>query len=178
VDVRLFAAVYPSEEARTELATTLARVALDGRAVRPAQWHLTLAFLDGVPDQGLPEVQAAVVDAAAGVPPFTVRLSGAGAFGRVVWVGLGGDTAPLAALAEGLRARLSDGGFPFDPRPFRPHLTVAREVPTRRPAAAAALAELANHTGPPWTVRQVVLVRSTLGAGGARHDPVGTAELG
>jgi 2'-5' RNA ligase len=50
-------------------------------------------------------------------------------------------------------------------------------VHTRRPEVAAGLAALANHDGPPWTVRQVVLVRSTLGPGGARHEPVATAEL-
>ncbi|MCW2612973.1 MAG: 2-5 ligase [Cryptosporangiaceae bacterium] len=175
--VRLFAAVYPSEAARTDLAATLSRRSLAGRSVRPAQWHLTLAFLDGVPDGRLPEVRAAVAQAAAEVPAFTLRLVGAGAFGSVVWVGAGGDTEPLGRLAEELRGRLAGAGFAIDPRPFRAHLTVARGVHTRRPEVAAGLAALANHDGPPWTVRQVVLVRSTLGPGGARHEPVATAEL-
>jgi 2'-5' RNA ligase len=89
-----------------------------------------------------------------------------------------GDTAPLAALAEGLRERLLAGGLTLDTRPFRPHLTIARAVQTRRPDAAAALAALENYTGPPWTVRQVVLVRSTLEPGGARHEPIAAAALG
>ena len=176
--VRLFVAVYPSEAARTDLAAALAGLSLRGRAVRAAQWHLTLAFLADVPDGRLPAVRSAVEQTAAEVPPFTVRLGGAGAFGQVAWVGVGGDTGSLAALAEGVRGRLRDGGFPVDTRPFRPHLTIARGVPARRPEVSAALAELANHTGPPWTVRQLVLVQSTLGPGGARHEPVAAAELG
>jgi 2'-5' RNA ligase len=178
VGVRLFAAVYPSEDARTDLAATLARLPTHGRSVRPAQWHLTLAFLDDVPTGRVPEVRSAIEQSAAEVPAFTVRLGGAGAFGRVVWVGVGGDTGPLATLAEGVRGRLRDGGFPIDTRPFRPHLTIARGVQTRRPDVSTALAALAGYTGPPWRVRQLVLVQSTLGPGGARHEPIAAAELG
>jgi 2'-5' RNA ligase len=177
VDVRLFAAVYPPEDARADLAATARRLSLRGRSVRPAQWHLTLAFLDDVPEERLPGVWSAVEQSAAEVRPFTVRLAGAGAFGQLVWVGVGGDTAALAALAEGLRERLRADGFALDTRPFRPHLTIARGVQTRRADVAAALAALENYTGPPWTVRQVVLVRSALEPGGARHEPVAAAEL-
>jgi 2'-5' RNA ligase len=177
VGVRLFAAVYPSEDARTDLAATLVPLSLPGRSVRPAQWHLTLAFLDEVPEPRVPEVRSAVRDAAGEVAAFPLRLGGAGAFGQTVWVGVGGDTEPLGRLAEVLRERLRDGGFPLDTRPFRAHLTVARGVQTRRREVAATLAALANYTGPPWTVRQLVLVRSTLAPGGARHEPVAAAEL-
>jgi 2'-5' RNA ligase len=177
VSVRLFVAVSPPEDARTHLAAALPSLQIGGRPVRPGRWHLTLAFLEDVPDDRVPEVRAAVDGAAGTTGPFSVRLTGAGAFGQVVWIGLSGETDPLVRLAGELRRRLRDAGFPVEERPFRPHLTIARGVDTRRPSTAAALASLAEYDGPPWTVRQLVLVHSTLGPGGARHEPIGAAAL-
>jgi 2'-5' RNA ligase len=176
LSVRLFVAVSPPEDARTHLAAALPSLQLGGRPVRPGQWHLTLAFLEDAPDDRVPDVRVAV-EAAATTGPFSVRLTGAGAFGQVVWIGLSGETDRLVRLAGELRSRLRDAGFPVEERPFRPHLTIARGVDTRRASSAAALAELTDYDGPPWTVRELVLFHSTLGPGGARHEPIGGAVL-
>lgn len=185
--MRLFVAVSPPEEARADLAAALSRAPELFAGVRPVrreQWHLTLAFLDEVPDERLHTVWSALEHAAATVGPLRLRITGAGSFGHeraVVWAGLAGDTDGLRRLADVLRDKLRACAVPVDTRPYRPHLTLARGVDLRREPAVAALAELRSHAGPWWTVRQMNLVRSRLGGGpggSARHDVLGGFDLG
>jgi 2'-5' RNA ligase len=180
--VRLFVAAFPPPEVVADLTGALAGLAMARAAERGAvrltpheQWHLTLAFLGEVPDEQVPDARQAVAACAAATPePLTLRIAGTGSFtaGRaaggpggttVVWAGLHGDTAQLGALAERLRTGLRAAHLPFDPRPYRPHLTLAR-VPDRFPAAdlAADLSQLQPYRSPPWRVDALHLVRSTL----------------
>ncbi len=101
------------------------------RWVAPEGIHLTLKFLGGVDSQRMDELQAAVAEACQGIPPFQLTLSGVGAFpntrrSRVVWVGLVGDVAIAARLADQIEAASAKLGFPREERPFSPHLTLGR----------------------------------------------------
>lgn len=174
--MRLFVAAYPSAEARDDLAALLATLAIGqpaqpGQSLRlapPGEWHLTLAFLGEVPDDAVPAAQGALAAAVRAAPVPAVRLAGGGRFGRgrftVVWTGIGGDLKGLRELARAVRRQLKAARLPFDPKPFRPHLTLARPG-ARLPAQvlAADLAALSRYDGPSWTVGPVVLVRSHLG---------------
>jgi 2'-5' RNA ligase len=140
-------AVELGDEARTQLASALARLARalpDVRWVDPASVHLTLAFLGELDDERLAAVGTATEEAARSSRSFTLRIVGIGTFGptsapRVVWTGVEGDLPRLsrvrAALADALAAR----GFPRETRPFAPHLTLARP---RDPLNAGAVARL------------------------------------
>jgi len=171
----------------------------------PEDRHVTVAFYGEVPGGRLDEVAQALDDAAAGLAPFAAGLAGAGLFdGRTLWVGCTGDGwSPLMAAAGGIGTTLL--GRPVDRR-SRPHLTVARSRagggrgprgglrggPRRGPGHGrrgpeggvdpAALAHaLALYRGPRWTVAEVALVESHLGAGpggSPRHDVVHVARLG
>jgi 2'-5' RNA ligase len=111
---------------------------LDGRVprgavrwVRPEQMHLTLRFLGDTPADRLPALSAVLDGLAAGHAPFALRLTEVGCFPnlrrpRVVWVGLGGEEAKLAALVHGLEAALRPLGRPPEDKPFRAHLTLGR----------------------------------------------------
>jgi 2'-5' RNA ligase len=97
-----------------------------------------------------------------------LRIAGGGTFGRgrftTVWAGVRGDVDAIAGLAETLRRRLKAARLPYDPKPFRPHLTLAR--PGDRVTAtelAGDLAELDAYLGPVWTVDTIRLMRSHLG---------------
>lgn len=101
------------------------------RWVAPAGIHLTLKFLGGVDASRMAELQAALAQACQEIPPFELKISGVGAFPstrrpRVVWVGLEGDTATAAQLAERIEAAFASLGFPREERPFSPHLTIGR----------------------------------------------------
>jgi 2'-5' RNA ligase len=133
----------------------------------PSRWHLTLLFLGAVPGPLLAPLTTVVAPAVAGTPAMSLQLAGAGRFGSrrrptVSWVGVAGDVAELTALA----ARLADAaravGLPVEDRPFRAHLTVGRWRPDR-PADGDLPERLADHRGPVWPVREVVLWRSYLG---------------
>jgi RNA 2',3'-cyclic 3'-phosphodiesterase len=92
--------------------------------------HVTLQFLGEVPATRIPEITAALQQACAGKEPFTLEVGGLGAFPnvrkpRVIWVGLGGDTAAVVELAAAVQEALGTLGFKPD-KPFSPHMTIGR----------------------------------------------------
>lgn len=180
----LFVAVFPPAPVRADLERRLAgrhltaAAAVPGNRVRrtPAgKWHITLAFLGDVPDDRVAMVGQAVDHAACAPRSITLRLAGGGSFGRgrssVLWVGATGDLAGLRGLHDDIRAALCADDLPCDDRPFTPHLTVA--YPGERFESSHLRADrddLAGYAGPPWTVDEVVLVRS----GSGTYEPVRT----
>jgi RNA 2',3'-cyclic 3'-phosphodiesterase len=188
---RLFVALEPPDAVRRRLAALAAELrraagrAADGvRWVAPENVHLTLQFLGAVPAERVAAVEAAVAAAAAGARPLTLEVKGAGGYPnarrpRVIWLGLGGDEAPLVALVADLGRRLAPLGFPPEARPFSPHLTMGR---SREPRGAAglggALAATAVATGVPWRATEVVIVESHLSPKGPRYEAIARAALG
>ncbi|ROO91280.1 2'-5' RNA ligase [Actinocorallia herbida] len=168
--MRLFAAIHPPSDVLDALAGVVAEVKRAHPGLRWAsrtQWHLTLAFYGEADDaaaEALPGLLAAAV--AAGPAP-RLELAGAGAFptrapgrAKVLWAGVEGDLAELAALAErcteaGTRAGLKPQGHE---REFRPHLTLARSREPRDLRGHAAL--LGDFAGRPWTPEAVDLMIS------------------
>jgi len=192
VNLRLFVALLPPEPVQRRLAALQgalrdsAGAHADGIRWTPAERiHLTLQFLGAVPEERLPEVQAAVRGAAASSRPLRLLVRGAGGFpssrrARVVWAGVEDDAGGLAAVVRGLGHGLSPLGFPPDGRPFSPHLTLGRSRDARGArgvggALASASAELEPVA---WRADALVLFRSTLGPGGARHEELVRAPLG
>ncbi len=165
--MRLFVAVTPPPDAVDQLwsATGQVRSARpELRWSRPEQWHLTLAFLGSVEDRARVDVTERLGRAAARHAPLTLALEGAGRFGdRVLWTRVTGDVEPLRRLAASVRAAARRARLPVEDRPYRPHLTLARgrEGAALRPAVDA----LADFAGSTWTVSELHLVRSHLGAG-------------
>ena len=164
--MRLFVAVYPSQEALADLAAALPPIAPPWRLTPVEQWHVTLAFLGNVEPGEVSELQERLVRVAARTDPFSLALVGGRSIGRGLLVArVAGDVDALRRLAERVTAAARRAGVPVEERRYRPHLTLAR---TR---AAAAAPDLSGYTGPSWPVRQAVLVRSFLGPP-LRHEPV------
>jgi len=172
----LFVAAYPPPDvcadfARAVRALSVGQPRPPGRSVRLApadQWHLTLAFLGDVPDAKVDSAVSAVVSTAALHGPATVRIAGGGTFGRgrftILWAGLTGEIERVRALSAELRRCLRRGKLPYDTKPMRAHITVARPGDRLTPAERAAdLAALAAYEGPAWTVDEIRLMRSHLG---------------
>lgn len=167
--MRLFISVPVPAPIRAEVAAWVPRAeALTGDTVRwnaPDQWHLTLVFLGEVPDDRLPGVIAAGGRALREARAPRLQLRGGGRFGdRVLWIGLHDDGA-LRAPADALRAELRADGLPFDDKPFRPHLTLARSRSGRHPDLRPAAAVLDGFVGSAWSAGAVHLMRSRLRAG-------------
>jgi 2'-5' RNA ligase len=189
--VRAFVAVELPEAARLalgRLVEALRRAPLERlRPVNPEGIHLTLKFLGNVAVSRLPQVMAAMDQAAARAGPMEVELRGLGGFPnlgspRVLWVGIQGDTAQLRALAMALEERLVAAGFPAESRPFAPHLTLARmrdgATPEERRQAGETLQRLAGQEVAALPVTGISLMRSELRPQGARYTLLHHAPLG
>lgn len=154
--------------------------------VEPGNLHLTLKFLGEVDPGATADIIKALEGVCAGQPPLALSATGCGAFPgarspRVVWLGLNGEVAALARLAQAVQAALEPLGFPAEKRPFLPHLTLGRVRSPRRgrggqaPSIAPlgrALAALATATGPSFLARQVTLMKSTLTRSGPIYEPL------
>jgi 2'-5' RNA ligase len=176
--VRLFLAIDPSPEAVDDLFQLTGRLRTVTRAVRPEQWHVTLAFLGEVAESGLPAVEGAVAEAVATAEPGTLRLGGGGRFGTsVLWAGVRGDLDLLKALAESLRTELGAAGIGYDDRPYRPHLTLARPGPgTTTAQLRADLELLGRYRGPYWPLDRLYLACSHFPAE-QRHEKLASWPL-
>ncbi len=172
--MRLFVAAYPPPAACDDLAaclaglnvTTAATRGINARPARPDTWHVTLAFLGEVDDAKAPLAVGALGRVVADPP--TLRLTGGGRFGRgrftVLWVGIGGEREALVRLSRRVRRELKRDRLPYDDRPFKPHLTVARPGDRLdRAEIEADRAVLAAYAGPEWPVTRIELIRSRLG---------------
>jgi 2'-5' RNA ligase len=92
----------------------------------------------------------------------------------VVWVGVEGDVERVAELQRRVEAALARLGFPTEDRPFSPHLTLARVPDHVGSADRERLWDLTKAlTAPeaaPVTIRELSLMRSILGPGGAVYE--------
>ena len=150
--MRLFVAIgldEPFKKAVLDYQSALKRSAVYGNFSSPANLHLTLAFIGEVRDAtaALRAVRSVSFE------PFPLTLSGCGQFGNLHWLGAKSDK-KAEDLAISLRAALTKEGVPFDKKPFKAHITVAREVtlPTHWQKLPAPLATM--------TVSRISLMKS------------------
>lgn len=174
---RLFVALRFPEATRHAVWRAAAPLRETGAKVRwtpERQLHLTLKFLGDVPGARIPAIEAALAVPGAASRPFGLAFEGVGAFPslarpRVLWVGADGGP-DLPALHERVEDALGALGFEPETRPFHPHVTLGR-VRTRG-RAPDALADAAGRVTvhERCEIEALHLMRSRLGAGGARHD--------
>jgi RNA 2',3'-cyclic 3'-phosphodiesterase len=189
---RLFVALPLPPEATAAVADLVDRVRAQGvpgggrdvRWVRLDGLHLTLRFIGPTLDDRVGTAGAAVRAAAAAGAPFDLSIGGAGSFPptgrpRALWLGLRSGERELAALAKGVDRELSSGGWQFDPKPFRAHLTLARSdgVPAGS-ATGARLVDAASYLDVRFRAERIGLFESLTGGGPARYEPIEMVELG
>lgn len=147
------------------------------RMVAPVLMHLTLRFL-GEQDEGAVDPLQAALDAIAPVA-VALTLERAGSFGpaartSAIWLGVGGDTEALHALAARVEQAVRLAGLPPEERPLAAHLTLARvgrQAPAEpRRAIAAAVRALAPPPPSPYVVSALALVQSHLDGPAPRYD--------
>jgi 2'-5' RNA ligase len=151
---RLFVALELPPSVRRQLAAVAAQLGEDPslRAAPARNLHLTVAFL-GERDQEAASRMAACVRASR---PRLPRMSaqGLGAFAahgevQVVYAKVGGDLVALHALADAVAQAARALGMALDPRPYVPHITLARSRsgrgdPRARMAALDGQAQIAG----------------------------------
>lgn len=104
---------------------------LEGRFMERYTYHLTLAFLGDIDEQTSHEVIAILNEICANRKPLTLACDGLGTFGRpqdcTLWLGITPNES-LMDLANTIRNALKAHGIWFDPKPFKPHITLGRRI--------------------------------------------------
>ncbi|MBW5446897.1 RNA 2',3'-cyclic phosphodiesterase [Cohnella sp. CFH 77786] len=142
----------------------------------PDDLHVTLHFLGDTPGDRLSAIRRTLEEAAANTVPFPLALSGPGTFGppaapRILWLGLNEISSPgaLARLHAALAPGLLEAGCRLEDRPFRPHVTLARNGGpgcSRQSIEAAWHSAIAKEEAVmplTWTADRVTLFLSHLG---------------
>ena len=110
----------------------LAKTGAEVKWVTPESMHVTLLFLGEVDDRELHPVCKAVKASAATESPFTLRVSGVGAFPtarrpKVLWAGVADGAEALQRLYGSLEEKMLDlGCYRKEERGYTPHLTLGR----------------------------------------------------
>jgi 2'-5' RNA ligase len=161
--LRLFFALWPDDATRDALNRTgkWLHQHWGGRRMRADTLHVTLAFLGATPADQLnrligcaDQVRGTSFDLVLGQPGHWRQ-------NRIGWLGPQAIPQPYLELVGALNANLAAAGFPVDPRPHVPHVTLLRnsdggEIPGCAPVR--------------WAVGDFVLVKSVTGSGGAHYE--------
>lgn len=128
--MRAFLAILLEEPVKDKLCEAMElirRSTRTSRLTRRENLHLTLVFLGEI--QGEEKVWASMERIRTG--PFSLEIRDLGKFrrdeGDLYWAGIT-PSRELQNLYLELRNALVDQGFPIEDRPYRPHLTLARQV--------------------------------------------------
>lgn len=127
---RLFFALWPEADTREALAGIIQplKPRLAARWVRPQNLHITLAFLGDVEAERLDAVDAAADHIQA--PRFELSLDTMEYWRRpqILCLSPSVPAPALGQLAADLASQLRTAGFALETRPYRAHLTLARNA--------------------------------------------------
>lgn len=171
--MRLFLAVPLPPAVRDALSDVMSQMRRSARArvrwAAPGGIHATLHFLGQHDDSLVSRLDERIAPLAGRFRPVEAHLSDVGFFPdaahpRVVWVGMEENGGTLLALRDRLGREIHELGLDVDPRPWSPHLTLARlDVPLPSSAFVAKVPEVR------FLVDRFCLYRSDLTPGGAEY---------
>lgn len=189
--MRLFLAVSPDAAARgridalhVQVERTVGDAAPALRWVAPAVAHLTVHFLGEIETTRVSALVAALestvpvelFDLTLGSPEVSPRKGPP----RVIWMPVVSGVEQLTQVHRTLGERLARAGVPIEPRPFAPHLTIARVRDREERRSRLLGARLRDLRAPSigWRVDHVTLFRSDLSGPTPKYDALHTVVLG
>jgi RNA 2',3'-cyclic 3'-phosphodiesterase len=158
---RLFLALWPEASLRARLAAyrDAWRWPAGAKPVADATLHLTLHFIGALARQRIPALAASLATVPVG--RIVLRPGGCELWRGGIAVLRFESDAAVAELHRRLGADLADAGIALDPRPFAPHVTLARKAAKAEPPA--------ERTAFEWRASGFALVESLPG-GSARYE--------
>jgi 2'-5' RNA ligase len=141
--MRLFISVNFDDEIKKRLLSiqnNIKKQSIRGNYSRPENLHLTLIFLGETPPQCVPVICSIMEKACQICPSFNIDFNQTGFFkhsGKELWW-TGSDSSAsgikqIEKLHSTLSDRLRDACVNFDERPFKPHITLGREIKRNLP---------------------------------------------
>lgn len=160
---RLFFAFWPDDSMREALvhATHKAARASGGRPVPAENLHSTVVFLGSVPEDRLPAVAAAADQLQRAPLQLTFDRLEHWAKPALLCLGCTAPEQSASDLATSLSKLLLGQGLAPEPKPYRPHVTIARKV--ARPREVGAMHPL------DWRIDQLTLMESITAPEGPRY---------
>ncbi|MEE8118315.1 MAG: RNA 2',3'-cyclic phosphodiesterase [Gammaproteobacteria bacterium] len=160
---RLFFALWPDDATRNTLEEFCGNAIADcgGNHVKPENFHITLRFLGQVNFTSNRCLRKAA--ARAHGEPVKLMLDRLGFWSgpQVLWLGANKVPDTLLRLAVNINTELGECGFKPEDRPFRPHVTLARQV--TKPPESPSISPLE------WTATHFVMVESDTRPEGVRY---------
>ena len=162
--MRLFFALWPDDSVRAGLAhwSRELHALCGGRTTPPGNLHVTLAFLGGVEEGRVAEVERAAGEVTPRVVSLVLDRPGYWKHNRIAWAGASLVPTELVALVVELRDALTRSHIGFDAKPFVSHVTLLRDA--REPKAMPALDPIS------WKVDGFALMQSVTLPRGSRYE--------
>jgi 2'-5' RNA ligase len=144
--------------------------------------HLTLKFLGDTSVARIETLSQVAQRAANTVAPFEIAVEGCGSFPprgqpRVIWIGIDDPSGKLTKLQQALEQECDASGFARAPRPFHPHLTIARIPKPQGSRQLAAMHQEIGFNRETISVSELVVIRSELLSEGSRHTVISRHSL-
>ncbi|MDD5076688.1 MAG: RNA 2',3'-cyclic phosphodiesterase, partial [Sphaerochaetaceae bacterium] len=177
--MRLFIAVEIDDANKSRLAKIREELRFNssqGSYTLTENFHLTLAFLGETDVSNIPMITDAMDRVE--FSPFMMKLTHLGAFrrpnGDLWWIGID-SSEQVKQLQCRLKESLFSKGIWFDPKPFVPHLTLARSVRLNRSLEMKSL--LSRKVDISLSVRQISLMQSDRVDGKLVYIPLHTTRV-
>lgn len=180
MDVRTFVSIPVPNTAGFEPLIRELRGVRGARLSPGKQMHITLKFLGDIPEERLDDVERAVNAAVAGLKKARITVRGVGAFPsrrnpKVLWAGVETDL-PLAEISDRIARGLDGAGLPYDGKPFKPHITVAR-LDRNHGSVDRVMSDFSGYEFASFVCPAVLVMKSELRPTGAEHTIARYCEL-
>jgi 2'-5' RNA ligase len=135
--------------------------------IHPKDIHLTLQFLGNTTENQKQHIIAALRALCKNQHPFSLHFTSLGTFGlpkrpKILWADVAGNLDNLHLLQRRITTTLTPIGFPPENRPYRPHVTLARNYNGQHFSKRELEKEWAL-CGESWVVDGIVLYQTMLG---------------
>lgn len=158
--MKVFFAIWLDTYTLTAIESILKRLhaTTGGRPMVPEAMHLTLSYVGEVAPERITELIEIGNQVHKNAFQFTINKIACFENPRIAWAGSEQEPEELVLLQAEIDSLVAKAGFPLDPRPFRPHVTLIRNLPA--PLATIAIQPLI------WPVAAFSLVQTSDTASG------------
>jgi len=162
---KLFFALVPDRAVQRQIGKIQVSSGVSGRAVKPEQFHATLAFLGMQQEEVIPRIRN--IASKLEFPQCNIRMDRLGCFRRagVLWLGANVIPDELARFQYALVGALLDAGIGYDRKAWKFHITLYRKMRMSTPIMDPVAIE--------WPLTSFELIESVSIGNGVKYHSIG-----